>query len=132
MRDSSFPFLSLLVASSASSAVDAEAFAVIAAAVIVAAVIVAVAAAYFESPVAFVADVSIAILAASVAAASVVSPVVVVVGDVPLVLVVSSAALLGLDAAIVTCCQALALAVFLVGIAASVGAFAVVDVAAVG
>ena len=127
MRDSSFPFLSLLVASSASSAVDAEA---VAAAVIVAAVVVA--AAYFESPVAFVADVSIAILAVSVASASVVSPVVVGVGDVPLVLVVSSAALLGLDAAIVTCCQALALAVFLFGIAASVGAFAVVDVAAVG
>ena len=123
MRDSSFPFLSLLVASSAFSAVDAEAVAA-------AAVIVAVAAAYFESPVAFVADVSIAILAASVASASVVSPVVVVVGDVPLVLVVSSAALLGLDAAIVTCCQALA--VFLFGIVASVGASAVVDVAAVG
>ena len=126
MRDSSFPFLSLLVASSAFSAVDAEAVAA-AVAVIAAAVIVAVAAAYFEFPVAFVADVSIAILAASV-----VSPVVVGVDDVPLVLVVSSAALLGLDAAIVTCCQALALAVFLVGIAASVGAFAVVDVAAVG
>ena len=126
MRDSSFPFLSLLVASSASSAVDAEAVAA-AVAVIAAAVIVAVVAAYFVSPVAFVADVSIAILAASV-----VSPVVVGVDDVPLVLVVSSAALLGLDAAIVTCCQALALAVFLVGIAASVGAFAVVDVAAVG
>ena len=129
MRDSFFPFLSLLVAFSASSAVDAEA---VAAAVIVAAVVVAVAAAYFESPVAFVADVSIAILAASVASASVVSPVVVGVDDVPLVLVVSSAALLGFDAAIVTCCQALALAVFLFGIAASVGAFAVVDVAAVG
>ena len=131
MRDSSFPFLSLLVASSASSAVDAEAVAA-AVAVIAAAVIVAVAAAYFESPVAFVADVSIAILAVSVASASVVSPVVVGVGDVPLVLVVSSAALLGLDAAIVTCCQALALAVFLFGIAASVGASAVVDVVAVG
>jgi len=129
LRDSSFPFLSLLVASSAFSAVDAEAVAA-AVAVIAAAVIVAVAAAYFESPVAFVADVSIAILAASVAAASVVSPVVVGVGDVPLVLVVSSAALLGLDAAFVTCCQALA--VFLFGIAASVGASAVVDVAAVG
>lgn len=124
MRDSSFPFLSLLVESSAFSAVDAEAVAA-AVAVIAAAVIVAVAAAYFESPVAFVADVSIAILAASV-----VSPVVVVVGDVPLVLVVSSAALLGLDAALVTCCQALA--VFLFDIAASVGASAVVDVAAVG
>ena len=123
MRDSSFPFLSLLVESSAFSAVDAEAVAA-AVAVIAAAVIVAVVA-YFESPVAFVADVSIAILAASV-----VSPVVVVVGDVPLVLVVSGAALLGLDAAIVTCCQALA--VFLFDIAASVGASAVVDVAAVG
>ena len=129
MRDSSFPFLSLLVESSAFSAVDAEAVAA-AVAVIAVAVIVAVVAAYFESPVAFVADVSIAILAASVAAASVVSPVVVVVGDVPLVLVVSGAALLGLDAALVTCCQALA--VFLFDIAASVGASAVVDVAAVG